>query len=223
MRPPGSAAELERRRRRAVTLLEQEESPTLIARIWGIARASLYRWREMSQKAADGLAAKSVPGRPRGLTEAQGRELERRLLQGAPAHGRATEGWTCKRVAEVIRRAFGIAYHPEPVRKSVYGRVQWSAQKPERRARQRDEEESARWQREECPRIKRRRPAASPAGILGRLGCSVPGHFAPPACPSRLPPSSPASIRPCQDLGTQGPDRLAQTAPVGSRLCAAAG
>jgi transposase len=223
MRPPGSAAELERRRRRAVTLLEQEESPTLIARILGISRASLYRWREMSQKSADGLAAKSVPGRPRGLTEAQGRELERLLLQGAPAHGWATEVWTCKRVAEVIRRAFGIAYHPEHVRKIVYGRLQWSSQKPERRARQRDEEEIARWQREEFARIKKRRPAASHAGILGRIGFSVTGHFAPHACPSRLHPSSPASIRPCQDLGTQCPDRLAQTAPVGSLFCAAAG
>jgi transposase len=167
MRPRGSAAELERRRRRAVTLLEQGESPTLLARILGVSRASLYRWREMRQRRAEGLAAEPAPGRPRRLTEAQERVLERLLLEGAPAHGWATEVWTCTRVAEVIRRAFGVAYHPEHVRKIVYKRLQWSSQKPERRARQRDEEEIARWQREEVPRIKKRRPASGHVGVLG--------------------------------------------------------
>jgi hypothetical protein len=43
MRTKGSAAELERRRVRAVELLAQSESPSVVARILGTDRSSLYR------------------------------------------------------------------------------------------------------------------------------------------------------------------------------------
>ena len=46
MRPKGNAEELERRRRRAVQLMREGESPTLIARILGVSRQSLYRWED---------------------------------------------------------------------------------------------------------------------------------------------------------------------------------
>src|SRR6266542_2735225 len=49
MRPIGSATELERRRRRAVESVEAGESPTLVARILGVAPSSLHRWRRLSR------------------------------------------------------------------------------------------------------------------------------------------------------------------------------
>ncbi len=67
MRPEGNAEELERRRRRAVQLMWEGESPTLIARILGVARQSLYRWRDMARAGPKGLAAKPPPGRKRRL------------------------------------------------------------------------------------------------------------------------------------------------------------
>lgn len=45
MRPTGSAADLERRRIRAVELIEQGESPGVVARILGIHPRSLSRWQ----------------------------------------------------------------------------------------------------------------------------------------------------------------------------------
>jgi transposase len=107
MRPQGSAAELERRRRRALALLEQGESPTVIARLRGLVRPSLYSWRPLAQQRPAGLAARRQPGPARRLREAQGQELERVLQQGAPAPGGETELWSGPRVAEVIRRAVG--------------------------------------------------------------------------------------------------------------------
>lgn len=47
-RPYGTAAELERRRTRAVQLLEQGESPTTIARILGVHVTSVHRWRRLA-------------------------------------------------------------------------------------------------------------------------------------------------------------------------------
>jgi transposase len=122
-RPLGTPAELERRRRRAVELLDQGESPTVIARILGVHRPSLYRWRQAARSRPDGLAAKPHLGPAPRLSDAQLAQLERLLLRGATAHGWANELWTAPRVAEVIRRHFGVALHPEHVRKILKRRL----------------------------------------------------------------------------------------------------
>src|SRR6185503_13552647 len=107
MRSKGTATVLEWRRRRAVALLEQGEAPAVVARLLGVTRSSLHRWRRMAYQ-GPGLAAKPVPGAKRRLTDAQLQELETLLDQGATAHGFANELWTAARVAQVIRRDFRV-------------------------------------------------------------------------------------------------------------------
>ncbi len=60
MRPKGTAAELERRRRRAVELVEQGEPPSVVARILGVRPSCLHRWRRMARR-PQGLDARPVP------------------------------------------------------------------------------------------------------------------------------------------------------------------
>jgi transposase len=139
MRPIGTAQELERRRRRAVELMNRGESPTVIARILGVCRTSLYRWRAMARRSPDGLAARPHPGPTPRLTADQMRQLEGLLKEGAKAHGWRTQLWTAARVAELIERRFAIAFHPEHVRKVLKRRLKWTSQKPQRKARERDE------------------------------------------------------------------------------------
>jgi transposase len=139
MRPIGTAEELERRRRRAVELVHQGEHPATVARFLGCGRSSVYTWLKQQREAPAELAAKPHPGRTPGLNAMQLRELEELLLQGAKAHGWRTQLWTAARVAEVIRRHFGISYHPEHVRKIVKLRLRWTSQKPQKKARERDE------------------------------------------------------------------------------------
>lgn len=159
MRPPGSAEELERRRRRAVYLLDQGESPTDIGHFLGCSRSSVYRWEE-ARAGPEGLAAKPHPGARPKLDERQLAELEELLKQGALVHGWQTNLWTAKRVAQLVRRHLGVTYHPEGLRLLLKKRLSWTSQKPVRRARERDEAEIARWVREEFPRIKRGRAGA---------------------------------------------------------------
>jgi len=154
MRPEGTAAELERRRRRAVALLEQGEPPAVVAPILGVRATSLHRWLRMARQ-ADGLAAKPPSAAKRRLSDAQLGELEQLLGQGAPAHGFPNELWTAARVAQLIGRPFGIKYHPEHVGKLLKRRLNWSSHKPQRRARQRNDKEVERWQADEFPRILR--------------------------------------------------------------------
>jgi transposase len=122
-RPIGTPAELERRRRRAVELLHQGESPSTVARILGIARPSLYRWRQAARSGPDGLAAKPHRGPVPRLRDDQLQHLEDLLLDGATAHGWANDLWTANRVTEVIRRHFQLSFHPEHVRKILKGRL----------------------------------------------------------------------------------------------------
>jgi transposase len=144
MRPIGTAQELERRRRRAVELMRRGESPTVVARILGVCRTSLYRRLDRAEKSPEALAAKPQPGpRPR-LTAERLQELERLLLQGAVAHGWRDDLWSARRVAEVVRRRFGVAYHVEHVRKIIRRRLNWSSQRPQKQAKQRNAEKIAR-------------------------------------------------------------------------------
>ena len=84
----------------------------MVARILGVRPSSLHRWRRMARQAG-GLAARPAPGRSRRLTDLQLAQLERLLRQGATAHGFPNQLWTSARVAQLIRRHFGVAYHPD--------------------------------------------------------------------------------------------------------------
>src|SRR5882724_10302684 len=111
MRPHGCPKDLERRRMRAVQLVEQGESPTVIARILGVAPRSVRRWQCLAREG--GLHARPASGRPRLLSDQQLRQLEDMLRQGAMAYGWRNQLWTGARVATVMARYFGVHYHPD--------------------------------------------------------------------------------------------------------------
>src|SRR5215204_5948843 len=152
MRPEGSGAELERRRRRAVQLVDAGDRPGVVARILGVTPSSLSRWRRLA-RLADGLAARPPLGPKPRLSDEQRSALEALLGQGAVAHGRANHLWTAGRVAILIRRHFGICYHPEHVRKILKRRLGWTSQKPQKHARECNDKEVGRWIADDWPRI----------------------------------------------------------------------
>ena len=113
--------------------------------------------REGGMKA---LKAKPHPGAKPKLTERQKQRLVKILLRGARKAGYATELWTCPRVVEVIERKFGVTYHVNYVPQLLRS-LGWTPQKPERRARERDEAAIARWRIRDWPRIKKEARKAS--------------------------------------------------------------
>jgi transposase len=139
MRPIGTAQELQRRRLRAVELVQQGESPDDVAHFLGCGRSSVYTWVKLARQTPEKLAAKPHTGPKPRLSAEQLSELEALLLKGAKAHGWRTELWTAQRVAQLIERHFGIRFHPEHVRKILKRRLHWTSQKPQRKARERDE------------------------------------------------------------------------------------
>jgi transposase len=109
----------------------------------------------VAKHAQAGLNAKPHPGgsQPK-LTLAQRQHLIALLRQGARAHGFRNELWTLARVATIIERRFGVTYCPSGTW-HLLRRLGWSAQKPQRRARERDEQAIAKWPSEDWVRIKK--------------------------------------------------------------------
>src|SRR4030042_1124503 len=82
------------------------------------------------------------------------REVVGGWLKGPRKTGYRTDLWTCRRVAEVIAKTFDVEYHSAHVWKILH-ELGWTCQKPERRARERNEAAIAHWRKHECPRIKK--------------------------------------------------------------------
>ncbi len=156
MRPVGSGKQLERRRQRAIALLGEGHAPVEVARLLGVDRRSVRRWNAAYRRqGAGGLAARRAPGRPSKLTARQRKQLERILLRGAAVSEFESDLWTCPRVAEVIRRRFGISYHVDHIGRLLRS-LGWTPQRPTRRALERDEERIQRWIKRDWPRIKKK-------------------------------------------------------------------
>jgi len=89
------------------------------------------------------------------MSDANMKWLSTALRQGATAHGFGTELWTLKRVNELIRRQFGIEYSDVHVWR-LLGKLGFSSQKPEKQAKERDEESVQKWRRKTWPKIKKK-------------------------------------------------------------------
>lgn len=168
MRPPGTPQQLATRRLYAVKLLKKGQRLSAVARAVGSSASSVFRWwQAFRKKGANGLQPVPATGRPPRLTPAQKRKLMRILSRNALAAGYATDLWTLGRIAEVTQQHFGVGYHPCHVWKLLRG-LGWSCQKPETRARERDEEAIEHWKRYQWPHIKKNRKTWGPSRLSRR-------------------------------------------------------
>jgi len=161
MRTKGSAQELEARRRTAVRLLARGMTLRAVAQAIGCSASSVQRWKDAVEAGgAEALKAKPHPGAKPKLSDRQKPQLVKILKRGPRQAGYPTDLWTCSRVAEVIEEHFGVTYHVNYIPDVLRG-LGWSLQKPEQRARERDEAAIARWRSREWPRIKKEARKAS--------------------------------------------------------------
>lgn len=166
MRPSGTAEQLEKRRRLAMALLRAGKAYREVARLVRASLSSVVRWKQAQRRdPRKGLHARPTPGRPPRLTTVQMERLRRLLLRGARAAGHTTELWTLKRIGSLIETEFGVRYSPVGVWKLLRHGLDWSWQKPERRARQRDEAAIEHWKTHTWPHIKKRRPTWGPPRV----------------------------------------------------------
>jgi len=125
-----------------------------IATALGVSDTAVSRWVACARNSGPGgLRAEPPPGRPRHLTDDDCKKLEALLAEGPVAHGWSNDLWTAARVARVIEKQFGIAYHPGHVSRILKGRLKWTCQRPAQHYKGRDDKAIAQWVAESFPVI----------------------------------------------------------------------
>jgi transposase len=143
-------------------MLEAGKRPAEVAQAVGVARQTVYTWKALLDEGGiDALRAVPPRGRPAKLDAEQLAGVRRALLQSPTEHGFGTELWTLKRVGTFIERRYGVQYGQTQIWR-ILGALGFSAQKPERRAIERDAEAVRQWQRRTWPRLKKK-PSAKVA------------------------------------------------------------
>jgi transposase len=100
--------------------------------------------RRWLAEGVEGLRSKGQPGYPPLLSQSQCAELVQVLKEPPKASG-FDGGWTLARVATVIRRRFGVVYRYPSAVWNLLHRLGFTAQKPTRRAIERDEQAITHW------------------------------------------------------------------------------
>lgn len=135
--------------------MREGHSGSEVARIVGASPGTVSVWKKKLARGSDAaLNSKPHPGPASKLKWGQKRRLLFMLGQGAVRHGWLTDLWTLDRIVVLIERKFKVTYDPSGVWHVLRG-LDWSCQKPERRARETDERAVAHWRRYTWPRIKK--------------------------------------------------------------------
>ena len=147
-------AGLEQRRLEAARRFARGASQAEVARTFGVSAQAASTWyRRWRQGGESALRAAGRAGRRPRLSQAEPAAVDQALRKGPQAFGFDTDQWTLDRIARVIQRLTGVAYHPGHVWR-LLRRLGWTLQRPARRAAERDEAAIARWRAQEWPRIK---------------------------------------------------------------------
>lgn len=152
MRPNGTSQQLSKRRQRALEMIQQGKSVKETAAKMKVSERSVRRWRQERKQRRK--KSERSPGQPAYLLKEQTKRLEQELLRGAYAHGYCEDYWTLDRVGHVIWMLFKVRYTPSGVWR-VLDRMNWSCQKIQRLALQRNDEAIASWHHHVWPRIKK--------------------------------------------------------------------
>jgi transposase len=146
----------EGRRLRAWELHQRGWKQQAIAEALGVSQGAVSQW--IARGRSGGVAAlrsRTSPGAPPRLTAQQRAQIPALLARGAETFGFLGDVWTRARVASVIKREFGVTYHPDHVGRLLQD-VGWSVQKPLTRALERNDAVIAAWREQKWPAIKKK-------------------------------------------------------------------
>ena len=148
----------EGRRRRAWELKQQGWKQQDIAAALGVTEGAVSQWLKRGrEQGVEGLRRHPAPGRQPRLTPSSWRSFPRWWSAGAEAYGFRGQVWTCQRVAEVIRRTFGVSYHPAHVSRLLHA-VRHSVQRPTHAGNTAQRAAIAAWWQERWPALEKKRP-----------------------------------------------------------------
>lgn len=154
------------RRLRAWDLWQQGWKQKEIATALGATKGAVSQWiKRGREEGVDGLRRRTAKGAESRMSSEQRAQLPEFLSQGAEAFGCRGNVWTGQRVAEVIKRVFGISYHADHCSR-LLRQMGWSVQKPIERATQRNEEAIKQWKEQQWPALQKKLKSRSEPSFL---------------------------------------------------------
>ena len=146
----------EGRRLRAWELYQQGWKQKDIAAAVGVTEGAVSQWITKGKSLGpEALRHRPSPGAPPKLRPEQLAHLPELLAKGAEAFGFRGAVWTAARVAVLIKREYGVSYHPTHCSRLLC-KIKSSCQNPAERASQRDEAAIKLWRDQRSVELKKR-------------------------------------------------------------------
>ena len=147
---------LEERRRKGGELLRKGVPPAEVARRLAVTPQAVHWWRRaMERGGPQALRAKPRGGRHPFVPPERLDGLGEILSRGALSFGYDTDLWTLPRVARVLEKEWGVHYSHSGVWLLLKNH-DFSWQRPQRQAREKDLVKVAKWRRSTWPNLKKK-------------------------------------------------------------------
>ena len=143
-------------RKRAVAMVQSGESPEVVVKTLGFARACIYNWLAMYRAGGwDALEAKKRGGRPRKLQGPMIQWVYQTVVGKDPRQYQFPFAlWTRHAIGSLIYKRYGIRLSANSVGR-LLAQLGITAQKPLWKAYQQDPERARKWVREDYPAIEK--------------------------------------------------------------------
>lgn len=149
---------LTRRRLQAGRMFEKKKTPYAVAKHFGVSTTAAYKWRNAWKKdGKEGLKSKGHPGFVSQYTKEKKEQLKTIILKGPSAYGYTTDFWTVDRIRAVAKKKLKVHLATKQTWATIIG-LGFSVQKPERRAKERNERAITDWKLNEFPKLKKMGP-----------------------------------------------------------------
>lgn len=150
-----SREDREKRRAKAAALFKKGVSHAEISRLLGVTPAAVTQWRDAyAHGGKKALASKGPSGFPSKVTPKKRARFKAEILRGPLAHGYPTNLWTLPRLADVLARVTRVRFSEVWVWNIVRD-LGFTPQKPQVKAKQRDEKAIAGWRAVTLPKLKK--------------------------------------------------------------------
>nr|WP_018639587.1 winged helix-turn-helix domain-containing protein [Parafrankia elaeagni] len=161
---PVEQVERERIRMAAADRFDQGATRAEVAREFKVTPKTAGRWYQAWESGGAAALRSTGPLSTCRLDDRQLARLEAILRRGPGPYGWDDQRWTLARVADVIRREFGLTYTLPGVW-MLLDRNGWSCQLPARRAIERDDTAVREWRDERWPAVKPPRRPRPPGSV----------------------------------------------------------
>jgi transposase len=154
-KPSLSRKDKEKRRLKAAKMFEKGLTQAEVVRKFKVTSAAACQWYEAWKKGGnDALKSKGHPGFESELTSEKKKAFRKAILKGPLAFGYETDLWTLSRLKTVMKKINKIDFSEGWIWKIVRD-LGFTPQKPQVKAKQRDEKAIKQWKEKTLPDLKK--------------------------------------------------------------------